>query len=894
MNSLITVSHSVSNSASSILIQEIKPMLKRIFTTSIAAAPASRSRSANRPLEKACVAVALLVLSIGAFAQTPAPQNEFVIRNARIFDGSHVIPNGDVWVRNGMIEAVGPRIKTPSGIRAIDASGRTLVPGLIDAHVHTLGMDKFLKSALALGVTTELDMGTFPKYADEIEKQQAQGKRLDLADLRSSRYQPTAPDGHGTEYGLPIPTVSSPAEAEAVVDSLVAQKADFIGEIVYDDGSEFGLRIPTLTKENLRAVIEAAHRHGKLAVVHILSEHAAKDAIAAGADGLAHLFADQPPDEEFVSLARERHIFVIPTLSVLAAPTGASAGPSLARDPRLEPYLSVEAIGDLNQDMPRHSGSLDNTREAVRRLNAKGVPILAGTDGHNPGTAHGASVHGELQMLVDSGLTPIQALAAATWVNASAFQMNDRGQIAPGKRADLLLVDGNPTTRISDISNVVAVWKLGVEFNREAYRAELDREKEAERNVTLSAPPGSESGLISDFEDGTPAAAFGLGWNPSAGRLLGGHSPEARIAVVDGGAKGSKKALEISGEMMPGIFGWAGAMFFPGSAPMAPMNLSNKSAISFWTKGDGRTYQVMLWAKSKGALPLTKSFTAGSEWTRFSLPLSDFGTDGHDLKAIMFAELAIPGKFTFEIDEVRLEPSVPSAADPAQAQQAPTGAAPRPAASLLPVGSPRQPGAGTYAPPDNRAFGFLPNYKTVEPGTDTEPLTAKQKFVMATKDTFDPPILLVSGGLAGISQAKGQDPSYGQGTRGYLKRFGAGLADQVFGNYLVESAFPTLLRQDPRFYRKGTGSVGSRTAYALTRVLVTRTDSGRSTINFSDFAGNAISAGIGNIYYPDSRGMHDNLRRWTSFTLTEALGDVMKEFWPDIKRRFVKRRNSGL
>jgi len=152
-------------------------------------------------------------------------------------------------------------------------------------------------------------------------------------------------------------------------------------------------------------------------------------------------------------------------------------------------------------------------------------------------------------MLVDSGLAPVQALTSATSVNASAFQVNDRGQIGPGKRADLVLVEGDPTTQISDISNVVAVWKFGVQFDREQYHAELDREKEAERHVTLSAPAGSEDGLISDFEGGTRSSTFGVGWNSSTGRLLGGHSPEAQIAVVDCGAQGSKKALEIKGEI---------------------------------------------------------------------------------------------------------------------------------------------------------------------------------------------------------------------------------------------------------------------------------------------------------------------------------------------------------
>jgi len=242
-------------------------MRKRSLTMTTVVGPAGRSRHTNHSGPKARGALAVLLLSISAFAQPPIPRNEFVIRNARIFDGSSVISRGDVWVKNGNIKAVGPGIDVPPGIRTIDGTGRTLVPGLIDAHVHTMGQDKFLKSALALGVTTELDMGASPKYADRIEREQAGGMHLDLADLRSSRSQPTAPDGHGTEYGIPIPTVSSPEEAKAVVDALIAEGADFIGEIVYDDGSEFGVRLPTLTKESLKAVIEAAHQRGKLAVV---------------------------------------------------------------------------------------------------------------------------------------------------------------------------------------------------------------------------------------------------------------------------------------------------------------------------------------------------------------------------------------------------------------------------------------------------------------------------------------------------------------------------------------------------------------------------------------------------------------------------------------------------
>jgi imidazolonepropionase-like amidohydrolase len=606
------------------------------------------------------VSCALVLLATNVRAQTESPSandRDFVVRGVRIFDGSRIATKGDVWVQSGLIRMVATRVNVPPGVRVIDGTGRTLLPGLIDSHVHTMGERDFLRSALALGVTTELDMGAAPRFADEIEKEQAEGRALDLADLRSSRTQPTAPDGHGTEYGIPIPTISSPEQAQPLIDSLVAEGADFIGEIVYDDGSEYGLRIPTLSKETLRAVIAAAHKRGKLAVVHTLSLQRAKEAIDAGADGLVHLFTDRAPDSEFVSLVVAHHAFVIPTLSLLASMAGTSGGPALAQDSRLEPFLTSQAIADLNSALPRPVGTYRYAEEAVRWLRAQNVRILAGTDGHNPGTAHGASLLDELRLLVSAGLSPTDALRSATLVNARAFWLNDRGQIVPGKRADLLLVSGDPTTRIADIKNVVAVWKRGVEVDREGYRNALAGQKQAEAEQRRALPPpGSESGLVSDFEDGTLRARFGLCWSASAGRLLGGRKPDAHVSVVDGGASHSGKALQITGAIDEGVFGWAGAAFLPGPAPMAPVNLSSKKAISFWTRGDGKAYQVMLLAKSRGSMPLVKGFTAGPDWAKVTLPLSEFGTDASDLRAVTFAAVAVPGPFTFLIDDVRFEP----------------------------------------------------------------------------------------------------------------------------------------------------------------------------------------------------------------------------------------------
>jgi hypothetical protein len=160
--------------------------------------------------------------------------------------------------------------------------------------------------------------------------------------------------------------------------------------------------------------------------------------------------------------------------------------------------------------------------------------------------------------------------------------------------------------------------------------------------------------LISDFDDGTTKSSFGSGWQVSTDSIRGGTS-KGEMHVVDGGAENSKSALQIEGEIAPGANSWSGAMFFPGSQPMIPVNLSSKKAITFWTRGDGRTYSLMVFAQANGYIPAMKTFIAGPEWKKVSLPLAEFNTDGHDLVGILFGARAEPGHFTFLIDNVRLE-----------------------------------------------------------------------------------------------------------------------------------------------------------------------------------------------------------------------------------------------
>jgi imidazolonepropionase-like amidohydrolase len=223
-----------------------------------------------------------------------------------------------------------------------------------------------------------------------------------------------------------------------------------------------------LDNATMRALIEAAHKRGKLAVVHVLSEQQARDAIEAGADGLAHMFLGDSVGPDIGQLAASHHVFIIPTLSTLYLDCGKSEGPALLADPHLRPYIRDEWRSSM--EMPKADATKNHfckgTEEGIRQLIDAHVPLLAGTDAPAPGTSYGASMHGEMSLLVRNGLTPAQALAAATSVPTRSFHLNDRGWIRPGMRADLVLVEGDPTTDILATRNIVAVWKRGVRVQR--------------------------------------------------------------------------------------------------------------------------------------------------------------------------------------------------------------------------------------------------------------------------------------------------------------------------------------------------------------------------------------------------------------------------------------------
>lgn len=193
------------------------------------------------------------------------------------------------------------------------------------------------------------------------------------------------------------------------------------------------------------------------------------------------------------------------------------------------------------------------------------------------------------------------------------------------------------------------------------------------------------------------------------------------------------------------------------------------------------------------------------------------------------------------------------------------------------------------APPDKRVLGVLPNYRTANESAVYTPITAKQKFIIGSKDSFDYPLVLLAAGIAGLGQLTNVNPSFDQGLRGYVRRWGTAYADQAIGNMMSESIFPSLLREDPRYFRRGHGSVWSRTYYAMSRVFVTRTDSGGRRFNFSEVLGNAAGVAISTAYYPDNRTALDTASKLGGQIALDSISQVLKEFWPDIKRHLFQR-----
>jgi hypothetical protein len=194
---------------------------------------------------------------------------------------------------------------------------------------------------------------------------------------------------------------------------------------------------------------------------------------------------------------------------------------------------------------------------------------------------------------------------------------------------------------------------------------------------------------------------------------------------------------------------------------------------------------------------------------------------------------------------------------------------------------------------NDRLFFALPNFLTVE-SKNVPPLTAGQKFKVVARGSFDYIQIPWYAALAGISQAENSEPGYGQGAEGYGKRFGAYVADGTIENFFVGAILPSVLRQDPRYFQKGQGGFWHRTEYSVSRIFITRTDSGHSQFNFSEVFGSAAAAAISTYSYHPSgdRTLSNTASVWGTQVGYDTITLVVKEFWPDIRRKMGKKKTS--
>lgn len=356
-------------------------------------------------------------------ARAVAENGKIALTNARVFDGRQLTDHRTVIIDAGRIAT------DPRGARVIDCEGGVLLPGLIDAHVHLDGPGR-LETLARYGVTTALDMASLPEETSTLRGRSGQ------TDIRSAGIPAIAPGSlHAQIPGVgQRGLVASPEEARRFVADRVAEGSDYIKIVV---GSPFADH----DQATIDALVAAAHEHGKIVVAHASSAGSVAKAQTAGADVLTHAPLDQALEPAAAAEAAARGQVVVPTLTMMAG--------------------IVERI-------PRPGADYANARASVAVLHQAGVPILAGTDANDSaGTParipHGDSLHRELELLTDAGLSTREVLLAATTLPARYFGLRDRGAIKPGLRADLILIEEDPLQDIRATRSIRRIWCGGIE-----------------------------------------------------------------------------------------------------------------------------------------------------------------------------------------------------------------------------------------------------------------------------------------------------------------------------------------------------------------------------------------------------------------------------------------------
>jgi imidazolonepropionase-like amidohydrolase len=418
-----------------------------------------------------CASLSVAVL-LGAFGITATAQNRTgqttdngkAWIGARIIDGSGRPPieNATLYIRNGRIEAVGKRVKLPAGVQRIDATGKTIIPGLISAHSHISDASQF-GVFLRDGITTILSLGGNKEFA--------------LREQAAKALPGTAPHLYVAgpiQDSTAIPgavAVKNPEDARKSVDELTDNKPDIV-KLRVDDF--LGAR-PKMAPDVYAAVIDEAHKNGFRTAAHIVLLDDAKGVLRDGIDYIAHSVRDREVDQEFISLMKARHVFYCPTLTREVAVFTYSETSSFFSDPFFLKEADPAEIA--NMEDPKHQETVRNDAGAqwykqhfpvalhnLKAASDAGIDVVMGTDsGGGPGRFQGYFEHLELEYETKAGLTPMQAIVSATSAPAKLLRVSDRaGTLEKGKWGDFVVLSANPLDDIRNTRKIDSVWIGGV------------------------------------------------------------------------------------------------------------------------------------------------------------------------------------------------------------------------------------------------------------------------------------------------------------------------------------------------------------------------------------------------------------------------------------------------
>lgn len=630
-----------------------------------------------------------LGLLLAGFALLPTADavklnaEEIFIRNATIIDGTGAEPfTASVLISGERIAAVDRNLTAPSGARVIEANGMTLIPGLFDLHTHLpyasggrLAGDwpKNLKAYLYCGVTSVVDFGTYPETFEPMRRLLAQGviagPRLHLAARM------TTPGGHGAEGGRGdffSLEVTTPREARAAVRRVLPYQPDVIK--VFTDGWRYGAApdMTSMREDTLTAIVDEAHKHNLEVLTHTVSLDKAKIAARAGVNVIAHGVGDRDADEELIGLMKQKGTTYAPTLAVyeprgrdILSPLLATVLDPVVRNsitpplvPTGETRLAPAAGSAENGDAPRlrRWSVLQRNTAALRKA---GITFGTGTDAGVTGTHHGWATLRELQLLVQGGLSPREAITAATGNSARALHVDDeRGTIAAGKLADLVLIAGEPHKNIADIEKIRHLFLGGREIDRDKLAAAI-----ADPALTpLPAIRAQE--LIDDFELRTEHAELrtpaGTLWVNSTDA---GNDPSKMMFVRE--LRAGRKAdhalsviVRMSEKDQP--FGRINVPLSRGA--IEPVDASAFRGVQFDARGEGAYHLIVPTRGIRDRNEFQAQFNADSEWKTIRIEFAALKQEsggeakwtGTDLLMLSF-ELAQQAGTTgwLELDNIR-------------------------------------------------------------------------------------------------------------------------------------------------------------------------------------------------------------------------------------------------